>query len=72
VNIVHSKRAATGGHGREELAELARKVCGLASVHFDHLPEKVIGQKTDAVREEAEKQTHEEVRGALRFNPSAL
>src|SRR5258708_463673 len=67
---MHSKRAALGGHGGEELAELAREIWGLAFVQTNHLPEEMVGQEADAIGKEAEEQPHEEVGRTLRINSS--
>ena len=69
---MRAKGAAAGGHGSEELAELAREVGGSSLIEFDHLPEKMIGQKSDAVSKETEEQAHKEMRRALRVNAALL
>ena len=68
---MHAETASAGGHGREELAELAGKVGGAATIKFDHLAEEVIGKQADAIRKETEQKAHKEMRGALGIN-SAL
>ena len=42
---MRAKGAAAGGHGGEELTELAREVGGPRLIEFNHLPEQVIGQR---------------------------
>src|ERR1019366_7406851 len=53
-NVVHAKAVSAGGHGRAKLAELAGEANGLGSIEFDHLAEKMVRQKADAVCEQTE------------------
>jgi len=66
MNVVDAKAVAAGGHGREELAELAGEAGGLGSVQFNHLAEEVVRQKANAIGKEAEEQPHKEVGHGLR------
>ena len=70
VNVVHAKVIPAGGHGREELAQPSGEVGGRGPVEFDQLPEKMVRQKADAVRKEAEKQAHEEMSNGFRLYPA--
>jgi hypothetical protein len=67
-----AKVIAAGGHGGEELAEHPSKAGGRCPVEFNHLPEKVVRQKADAIRKEAEKQPHEEMGNGLGFMAALL
>jgi hypothetical protein len=63
---MHAKTISAAGHGGEELTELAGKSSGLRSVQLNHLPEKMVRQKSNAIGKEAEEQAHEEVSHGLR------
>jgi len=49
VNVIHSEVASAGGHGREELPELARKAGRAATLQGEHFVEEVVRKQADAI-----------------------